>query len=275
MQQIFNFLIKNRNLLLYILLVVTGLTFTIQNHSYHRNSFIHSTGAFTGYFLDKQTSVSSYFSLDEENAKLREENAKLRMLVGDQSDSLLNNTIVFYNVKKSPFEVFPARVIKNRYAYRDNFLTIDIGEQEGIEEDMGVITTNGILGVIDKVGARYSRVISVLNSEISLNAQIKGTNTIGSLTWDGSSPYMMNLEDVPRLAKVVKGDTIITGQQSATFPPDIMIGVVKEALLIDNGNRYKIDVELFNDMTNVGTAYVIRNRDLQEIQEIDNLEEDE
>lgn len=275
MQQIFNFLIKNRNLLLYVLLVVTGLTFTVQNHSYHRNSFIHSTGAFTGYFLDKQTSVSSYFSLDEENAKLREENAKLRMLVGDQSDSLLNNTIVFYNAKKSPFEVFPARVIKNRYAYRDNFLTIDIGEQEGIEEDMGVITTNGILGVIDKVGTRYSRVISVLNSEISLNAQIKGTNTIGSLTWDGSSPYMMNLEDVPRLAKVVKGDTIISGQQSTTFPPDIMIGVVKEAQLIDNGSRYNIEVLLFNDMTNVGTAYVIKNKDLKEIELLDNLESDE
>ena len=275
MQQIFNFLIKNRNLLLYLLLVVTGLIFTVQNHSYHRNSFIHSTGAFTGYFLDKQTSVSSYFSLDEENAKLREENAKLRMLVGDQSDSLLNNTIVFYNAKKSPFEVFPARVIKNRYAYRDNFLTIDIGEQEGIEEDMGVITTNGILGVIDKVGTRYSRVISVLNSEISLNAQIKGTNTIGSLTWNGSSPYMMNLEDVPRLAKVVKGDTIITGQQSTTFPPDIMIGVVKEAQLIDNGSRYNIEVLLFNDMTNVGTAYVIKNKDLKEIELLDNLESDE
>ncbi len=275
MQQIFNFLIKNRNLLLYLLLAFIGLIFTVQNHSYHRNSFIHSTGAFTGYFLEKQSSVSSYFDLDDENQLLREENAKLRMLLGDQADSLLSSSVVFYNSSKTPFEVFPARVIKNRYAYRDNFLTIDIGAQEDIKEDMGVITTNGILGVVDKVGSRYSRVISVLNSEISLNAQIKGTNTIGSLTWNGNSPYLMNLEDVPRLAKVVKGDTIITGQQSTTFPPDILIGVVKDAQLIDNGSRYKIDVQLFNDMTNVGTAYVIRNRDLEEIQEINNLEEDE
>jgi len=133
------------------------------------------------------------------------------------------------------------------------------------------ITTDGILGIVDISSSRFSRVVSILNSEISLNAQIKGSNVIGSLTWDGSSPYKMSLIDVPRLAQVKKGDTILTGRQSSTFPPDILIGTIEAAKLEDNGSRYKIDVALFNDMTNVGTAYVIKNRDSKPLQVIDTL----
>lgn len=162
-------------------------------------------------------------------------------------------------------------MIKNDYSKRDNFITLDIGVEQGIEPDMGVITTDGILGIIDISSDRFSRVISILNSEISLNAQIKGSNVIGSLTWDGNDPYMMSLVDVPRLAKVTKGDTIVTGRQSTTFPPDILIGTIRDAKLVENGSRYKIDVALFNDMTDVGTAYVIKSRDVKPLHAIDTL----
>lgn len=275
MQQIVNFLIKNRNVLLYLFLVAVGLTFTVQNHSYHRNSFIHSSGSITGSILDTRTSIFSYFNLKDENELLREENAALRMQILTVGDSLLGNATTELNGASVPFEIYPARIVKNSYTNRDNFITIDIGEKQGIEEDMGVITTNGIIGVVDRVGSNYSRVISVLNSEISLNAQIKGSSIIGSLVWDGNDPYTMNLIDVPRLATVKKGDTIVTGRQSLTFPHNINIGVIQNAQLTDNGGRYLIKVRLLNDMTNIGTAYVIRNRDLKAIQEIDIMNIDE
>jgi rod shape-determining protein MreC len=110
---------------------------------------------------------------------------------------------------------------------------------------------------------------------MSLNAQIKGTSTIGSLTWDGSDPYVMNLIDVPRRAIVSKGDTIITGYQSTTFPPDIDIGVVENVVLVDNGSRYDIQVRLLNNMTDLGHVYVIKKRDKEAIQIIDTLQVNE
>lgn len=275
MQQIVNFLIRNRNVLLYVLLVIIGLVFTIQNHSYHRNTVIHSSGMLTGAMLKSRTNISSYFGLKHENQLLRDENARLRMQLLQSQDSLLGDVITQLDGKTLPFKVYPARVVKNDYALIDNYLTIDIGTNQGIKEDMGVISTHGILGVVDHAGSSYSRVISILNSNISLNAQIKGTAIIGSLVWNGNDPYTMSLVDVPRLAKVVKGDTIVTGQQSLTYPPDIVIGVIQEAQLVDNGSRYSIKVRLINDMTNVGTAYVIYNRDLTAIQSLDTIDSDE
>ncbi|PQJ31884.1 rod shape-determining protein MreC [Nonlabens arenilitoris] len=271
MQQIINFLIKYRNLLLYLSLLLIALVFTVQSHSYHRNSFVHSTGNITGSFLNSRNGIYEYLNLKDENDRLRKENALLRMKALVTADTLLGDETTFLFADDIPYRVFPSRVIKNGYSKRDNFITLDIGREQGVEPDMGVITTDGILGIIDISSSRFSRVISILNSEVSLNAQIKGSNVIGSLTWDGSDPYVMSLVDVPRLAKVTKGDTIVTGKQSTTFPPDILIGTIKDAQLVENGSRYKIDVALFNDMTDVGTAYVIKSRDVKPLHVIDTL----
>ncbi len=275
MQHIINFLIKYRNLLLYLVLFFIAVVFTIQSHNYHRNTFIHSTGNVTGNVLQLRDDFYSYLDLKTQNAYLSEENARLRMKLLAVGDTLLGGASTMIFADSLPYRVMPARVIKNSYDKLDNFITIDIGGNQNIKGDMGVITSNGIVGIVDVTGDRFSRIISVLNSEISLNAQIKGTSTIGSLTWDGSDPYKMSLIDVPRLAQVSQGDTIITGRQSTTFPPDIEIGVIEDAVLIDNGSRYKIDVRLFNDMTDLGYVYVIKNRDTQALQVIDTLSNNE
>ncbi|AZQ43602.1 rod shape-determining protein MreC [Nonlabens ponticola] len=271
MQHIINFLIKYRNLLLYLFLLTVATVFTIQSHNYHRTTFIHSTGNVTGSILETRTGIYDYFDLGVENEKLALENARLRMKLLATGDTLLGEDTNFIFADSIPYTITPARVINNGYADLDNFITLDIGSEQEINSDMGVISSNGIVGVVDVVNSDYARVISVLNSDISLNAQIKGTNTIGSLIWDGKDPYYMNLIDVPRLAAVSKGDTIITGQYSTTFPPDIEIGVVEDAVLVENGSRYQVSVRLFNDMTDLGYVYVIKNRDREIIQSLDTL----
>lgn len=275
MQHIINFLINYRNLLLYLVLFSIAMVFTIQSHDYHRTTFIHSTGNVTGEILESRKNIYEYFDLDQQNDYLSEENAKLRMRLLALGDTLLGQESVLIFSDSLPYIVVPARVIKNDYDKLDNFITLDIGSFQDVAPDMGVITSNGIVGIIDVTGEKYSRVISILNSEMSLNAQIKGTSTIGSLTWDGSDPYRMNLIDVPRLARVQKGDTIVTGQQSTTFPPDIDIGIVERATLTDNGSRYDIEIRLFNDMTDLGYVYVIKKRDTKAIQVIDTLQTNE
>ncbi|WP_194850928.1 rod shape-determining protein MreC [Nonlabens antarcticus] len=275
MQHIINFLIKYRNLLLYLFLFSIAVVFTIQSHEYHRTTFIHSTGNVTGEILESRKNIYEYFDLDQQNKYLSEENAKLRMRLLALGDTLLGSESILIFSDSLPYSVVPARVIKNDYDKLDNFITLDIGSNQNVEPDMGVITSNGIVGIIDVISKDYARVISVLNSQISLNAQIKGTSTIGSLTWDGADPYKMSLIDVPRLAQVKKGDTIITGQQSTTFPPDIEIGVVERAILVDNGSRYEIEVRLINDMTDLGYVYVVKNRDTEAIKIIDTLQTNE
>jgi rod shape-determining protein MreC len=104
-----------------------------------------------------------------------------------------------------------------------------------------------------------------LNVKSQINAKIKKTNHFGSLVWNGKSTGFVQLIDVPRLASVHKGDTIVTGGQSVIFPENIGVGTIDKIYIDNLTNYYTLDVKLFNDMTNLGHVYIIKSKDRDEI----------
>jgi len=94
---------------------------------------------------------------------------------------------------------------------------------------------------------------------------LKNSNHIGSLTWNVKSPEFVQLIDVSKFAPVKVGDTIVTGGQSSIFPKGINIGSIESFETDISGDTYTIQVKLFNDMTNIGTIYILENRDRDEI----------
>ncbi len=149
-------------------------------------------------------------------------------------------------------------------------MTINVGKNDSVTEDLGVITSKGIVGIIDNISKNYARVLSVLNTKSKINAQLKSTDHIGSLTWNGKSPQVVQMIDVSKFAPVKQGDTITTGGQSAIFPKGIPIGKIDSFVLDPGGDTYTITVSLFNDMTSLAHAYVIKNRDAAEIRQLEN-----
>ena len=268
MQQIINFLIRNKNSLLFLLLLFLSLVFTIQSHSYHKSKFISSTNFLTGGIYGWQNSVSQYFGLRSENERLLAENERLRNLLStfdkDTSKASVIDTISF----PSPYTFIKADVYRNDYSKRDNYLLLNKGRKDSILPDMGVITDRGIVGIVENVSAGYSRVISILNSNSSINAGLKKSNQYGSLVWNGNDPNVVQLETIPRQALLKIGDTIITNGRSTIFPKGIAVGTILDYELDQSQNYYTIDVKLFNDMTDLGFVYVIKNNEKEEIQNL-------
>ena len=85
------------------------------------------------------------------------------------------------------------------------------------------------------------------------------------MVWNGKSTGFVQLIDVPRLASVRKGDTIVTGGQSVIFPENIGIGTIDKIETDEETHYYTITVKLFNDMTNLGYVYIIKSKDREEI----------
>ena len=75
----------------------------------------------------------------------------------------------------------------------------------------------------------------------------------------------MQLIDIPRLAPVTIGDTIVTGGKSTIFPEGILIGTVKNFKMTEDKNSKYLNIQLFNDMTNLEHVYLINNIDANEI----------
>jgi rod shape-determining protein MreC len=269
MQQIFNFVFKNSYRMLFLLLMFISLLLTIQSHSYHKSKIISSANSFTGGVYQMTNNIEGYFDLKIQNEELAKENARLKSLLFNIKDSTKVPSIDSINgVKK--IDIIIAKVIKNSYSSQVNFLTLDSGSKQGVQPEMGVINSLGIVGVIENVSPKYSTVLSILNTESPINAKIKKSNHIGSLTWNGKNTGYVQLVDVPRLASVKKGDTIVTGAQSTIFPENINIGSIEKIYIDNQTNFYTIDVKLFNDMTSLGHVYIIKNKDTPEITNLEN-----
>lgn len=250
--------------MLFLLLMATAVSLTIQSHSYHKSKVISSANFLTGGVYKQINNVNEYFNLRTKNEELALENARLKSILFNRKDTLkvpLLDTIK--GVKKT--DLIVAKVIHNSYSAQVNFLTLDSGAKNGIRPEMGVINSLGIVGIVENVSPNYSTVLSILNTESPINAKIKKSNHIGSLIWNGKNTGFVQLIDVPRLASVRKGDTIVTGGQSTIFPENINIGTIEKIYTDDQTNYYTLDVRLFNDMTSLGHVYIIRNRDRQEI----------
>lgn len=273
MQQILNILIKNRNFLLFLVLLLLSLFFTIQSHSYHRSKFVNSANFLSGGIYTSLSDVSAYFDLKIHNEQLLEENRILRQQLFNTMDSVTvkKDTVTF----EGTYQFFTARVINNNYALRDNFITLRAGRRDSIVKDLGVITSKGIVGVIDQVSTKFSTVVSILNSNSKINAKLKKSGHFGILEWDGKDPNIVKLVDVQEKAPVTKGDTIVTGGMSTIFPEGIGIGTVSSFQLDVSKNYYTIKIKLFNDMTNIGHVYIIKNLDRKEIEILEEQTSDE
>lgn len=252
-----------------MLLLGISIFFTIQNNSFHRSKTISSANFVTGYTYEKMDNVRDYFNLKNTNYELAKENAYLKQILYNKKDTLLSTPIL--NSKDSnQFKTIAAKVIKNSYDVLDNYLSINAGKKDGIKEEMGVINNKGVVGVIDKTSTNYATIMSVLNTKSKIVAKIKNTEHFGTLTWNAKNAGYVQLIDVPRLANLKKGDSIVTGDQSVYFPPNIPIGKIDKAFIDKSTNQYTINVRLFNDMTNIGYVYIIENTRKKELIELEN-----
>ena len=272
MQLLSYFLRKYRFFLFFLFLESLALYLIIQNHSFHKSKFVSSANSFTGGLYDKASNVSNYFSLKEENNSLIEENLvliqKLEKLKSLQiTDSLFDSLDV-----NQRFVFKTSRIIKNSYTSNYNFLLVDTGIKDSLKPEMAVVNSKGIIGVTEKVSQNFTRVQSILNMDTKINAKLKNSSYFGTLTWDGNHYNKVQLIDIERQAPVNIGDTVVTGGRSAIFPKGILIGKV-----INKNQKTTttsiIEIELFNDMSNLNSVYIIKNKHQEEIKQLDIINE--
>lgn len=264
MQQIFNFIFKNSHKLLFLLLLGISLFLTVQAHSFHRSKVISSANFLTGGVYEQLNSIGEYFNLKTQNEELADENARLKTILFNAADS---TDVVAIDTSKElhKLDIIVSKVIHNSYKVHENYLTIKGGSANGVAPDMGVINSSGIVGIVDRTSKNYATVISILNIKSQINAKIKKSNHFGSLVWDGKNTGFVQLIDVPRLAAIRKGDTVVTGGQSVIFPENINIGTIDKIYTDNQTNYYTLSIKLFNDMTNLGHIYIIKSKDREEI----------
>ena len=262
MRSLLLFLYRYRALLVFILLQFASFFLVVQNSNYNRATFFNSTNYIVGNLLETSSNVSDYINLDEVNAQLSKENAALR----EKNISLLNQIEENNTVDTvSNFSFINSKVINNSVFLLNNTITINSGSNEGIAAGMGVLGNEGIVGKVKRAGKNYSTVVSLLDIDVIVSAEIKNIINLCTVQWDGRSPKHAKVLYVPRHYKVKLGDSVITSGYNAIYPPDIPIGTISKIDLPDDATFYTIEIELTNNFEALSLVEVVVNKDLPQI----------
>ena len=220
-------------------------------------------------------SIAHYFSLGRENERLSEENFRLaeelrayRRMEAMEKNSAFTDSLA----SESEFSFIPASIVKLSRNKQHNFFILNKGSEDGISAQSGVITGNGIVGIIDAVDKHYSYGLSFMNSGVSISARLGGEGAIGPLVWDGISSDGAILKEIPLQYKFAPGDTVWTSGFSSIFPADIPLGVAGESRIV-NGAVNEIKVKLFQSFSALRFVTIAVNNGRDEILFLESLEE--
>lgn len=279
MRNILVFIIRYHFLLLFVLLEFFSITLLV-NSTYYQSSVILKAGSrITGRFYTGISNATDYLKLRTTNEHLAHENAMLRQMKG--VSFLRNDTATFWvkdTLYQQQYKYIVAKVVLNTVGKRNNYIMLDKGSSSGIQKDMAVITSNGIVGTVVNVSENFSWVMSMLNKQTRISGRIKKNNQMGTVVWNGVDHLYGTLTDIPAHVKIAKGDTIVSSGFSYIFPADIMIGTISDYRVEQGDHFYTIPFKFSVDFNALQYVYVVRNlmKDQQQsLEESTKGEEDE
>lgn len=257
----------------FILLEVAALLMLSHNNQLQRLGIARISHGFMARTWGTTQAISDYFSLKGQNDRLALENDSLQRIVrsyelaAKEADPASRPVMM-----DNGFNYIPATIIKSSSNTQHNYLIIDKGSEDGVARNSGVITSDGVIGIVDAVSPHYSYAISFLNTELFISARLGESGAVGPLAWDGTSSDGAILKEIPLQFKFEPGDTVYTSGYSSIFPPDIPIGVAGESKII-NGATNEIKVRLFQNHKALKYVTVVGNTRAEEIEAIENQEE--
>lgn len=273
MKGLLDFLYKHNHWLLFLLLESISLVLLFSLNDFQGNIWMSSANAVSGRLFETRQKISTYFGLREENERLAEQNARLEEQLFALTQSI--DSLQLAEIKRKfdatlPFDIIAASVVENSINRLDNYITINRGSDDGIQPNMGVISSSGVVGITYKCSRHYTLVIPILNkSKSSISCMVIPENSPGSLVWEGGDPRTAKLQSVQRYANIHVGDTVITSGHSGLFPKNLNVGIIEELEPSADNLLYDITVKLDTEFSNLSHVFVIQNHNTAERRELE------
>ena len=280
MRNLLDFLAKYSYWLLFALLEAISFVLLFRFNSYQGSVWFSSANIVAGKIYDTSSKIESYFQLSKINEQLTQRNlyleqrlAKLERDLSDSAaDTAMNRSLLLQSLH--PYRLIPAKVVGMSWNRRDNLLTINKGEADGVKKDMGVVCGTGVVGIVYLTSAHYAIVIPVLNSQSNISCIIQGRGYFGYLHWTGGSISEAYVDDVPRHAHFKLYENVVTSGYSSVFPAGVMVGKILHVYNSTDQMSYRLKVELATDFGKLRDVCVIDNTALSEQADIMRAAED-
>ena len=237
MRYLFFFLRKHYFYFLFVFLETVALSLFFNFNSFQNSAFAQFTNGITGLIVSASSNFSEYFSLRQKNRMLSEDNANLHSKLPVAFYKTDTNTFYYHDsIYKMQYRYITAKVISNTISERNNFIMLNKGREHGIQNHMGVIIGNRIVGQVVSVSEHFSWVISVLNKDTHISGKFSKNHQLVNIEWSGGNYRKGDVKEIPKHVVIAKGDTIITSGNSDIFPEGLMIGTIDEFTIARDEN---------------------------------------
>jgi rod shape-determining protein MreC len=224
-----------------------------------------------GWFVEKKHNITKHFSLSEANDSLSAENADLRALLPESFYKLQDRTYYINDtLYEQQYEYVPATVINSSDNKRDNYFTLNKGASSGIEEGMGVLSKEGMVGFVVDVSNHYSIVKTVLSENFNISVKLQKNNEHWLLKWNGKDNKIAQLKGVTRDIDIQEGDKVVSRGSGGIFPENQMVGTIHKISAEDGKTTLNVDVKLAVNFGSVYHVYIVKNHLKPEQDELEN-----
>lgn len=276
MQFLTNLISKVGLFVFFILLEIAAVYFMATKSDFHKNAIGVRTMAINASISEKTSHVLNFFNLPEINKSLTEENARLKnelssyKIIENELDSVKIRVDSMYQQK---YSYVAAEVVDYNLRRKDNYFLINKGKQDGVTENMAVLSPHGVVGAVLNASDGYASVLSVLHSKTNIKARVKGNDRFGIIKWPGENHKELSLTEMPKYLNIQVGDTVITAGASAIYPEGVLIGQITSLEPNDTTGDFEIIVEMFDDLSKIRNVYVVKNLDLLDIEQAKSKED--
>lgn len=249
--------------IVFLILEAASLVLLFRFNAYQGSVWTTQANDVVGRVLEGRQRLIAYSQLGEANRQLTEMNLQLQSeldvvrhrLAELEHDSSATERAVASQL--AGIHRIPAQVVSNSIRDRENYITINRGLADGVQNEMGVVCGTGVVGIVYQAGQHYSLVLPVLNSRSSISCRLHDTEYFGYMKWNGGSPLLAFIDDIPRHAKIKVGEMVETSGFSSVFPAGIFVGKVRRILNSDDGLSYKLEIGLSTDFARLRNVSVI------------------
>jgi rod shape-determining protein MreC len=226
-----------------------------------------SAGWLSGSLYETVDAVSGYFHLREVNDALSDENARLKNELAryrHQDDMAMVSAVDSLYLTAAdtaywqPYRYVSARIIQHSINKAQNYITINKGTEAGIRPDMGVVSAQGVVGIVKSVSKHYAVVMPLLNVQSRISCKLDSSKNFGSLIWDSADYRYATMQEVPGHVQVIPGETVSTSGFSAIFPAGIPVGKVVDVEINNENSFLEIQLELAVDFSKIDMVHVIQ-----------------
>ena len=221
------------------------------------------------WFNDKQAYFKDVQALEAENEALRKRNAELeaaaRQAEKDSQENKLLRERLNLREQKYELELEAAAITEHTVTNWTSSLTLDRGTIHGVETgDCVVSSTNDLVGIVSEVGTNWCRVLTIVDTDTSLGAQVFRTKDLGLAQGDFSlmEENRLRLDYLPADCQLLGGDLVVTSGLGGYYPSDLVIGTIEEIQKDESGSASYAVIAPAADFDALSEVFIIKSFDI-------------